>query len=86
MEGHFQTSTPKLKLFNHSGLTHDFFRISKYKERLCMTKFGSIKVGDPSQTGFPKFKNFNRLNQKAKIFRTGDYERWRMAKFLDTTL
>ena len=51
-----------------------------------MTKFGSIKVGGPSQTGFPKFKIFNRLNQKAKIFKTGDYERWRMAKFLDTTL
>ena len=43
-------------------------------------------MGDPSQTGFPKFKIFNRLNQKAKIFRTGDYERWRTAKFFDTTL
>ena len=43
-------------------------------------------MGGPSQTGFAKFKNFNRLNHKAKIFRTGDYERWRMAKFLDTSL
>ena len=43
-------------------------------------------MGGPSQTGFPKFKLFNRLNQKAKFFRTGDYERWRMATFLDTML
>ena len=40
-----------------------------------MTKAGVSQWGCPSQTGFPKFKNFNRLNQKAKILGTGDYER-----------
>ena len=40
-----------------------------------MTKFGGIKMEGPSQTGFPKFKNFNRLNQKAKIFILGEYEK-----------
>ena len=51
-----------------------------------MTKFGCNKMGGPSQTGFPKFKIFDRLNQKAKIFWTGDYEKWRTAKFLNATL
>ena len=40
-----------------------------------MTKFGGNKMGGSSQTGFPKFKIFNRLNQKAKIFIIGEYER-----------
>ena len=51
-----------------------------------MTKFGGIKRGDPSQTSFPKFKIFKRLNQKAKIFGIDEYKRWRMAKFLDIML
>ena len=32
-------------------------------------------MGGSSQMGFPKFKNFNRLNQKAKNLIIGEYER-----------
>ena len=39
----------------------------------------------PSQTGLPKFKIFNRLNQNAKIVRISEYERWRMAKYWGAT-
>ena len=40
-----------------------------------MTKLGGIKMGGCSQTGFPKLKIFDRLNQKAKIFIIGENER-----------
>ena len=40
-----------------------------------MTKFEGIKMGGFSQTGFLKFKIFNSLNQKAKIFVIVEYER-----------
>ena len=75
MKGLPQTSTPNLKQFNHSRLTHEIFRIGKHKERLGYDKIWVIKMGGPSQTGFPKFKNFNHLNQKAKVFIIGKYER-----------
>ena len=72
MERPPQISTPNLKLFYFSRLTHEIFRIGRHKERLYdMTKFGGIKMGGSSQTDFPKFKNFNCLNQKAKIFIIG---------------
>ena len=43
-------------------------------------------MGDSSHMGLPNFKIFNRLKQKAKIFKIGEHERWRMAKFLGITL
>ena len=74
VDGPPQTSTPKLKLFIHSRLTHETFK-ANIKGGFDNTKFGVSKLGVLSQTVLPKFKIFIRLNQKAKIFRIGEYER-----------
>ena len=81
MEGPPQTSTLKLKLFFHSRLTLQIFRIGIYKGGFDKTKFESIKMKGPFQTVLLKFKIFNCLNQNAKFVRISKYERLRMAKY-----
>ena len=44
---------PKIKLSNHTCLTHEMFRVGKYEEKIKFDKIWAYQNGGTVQTGSP---------------------------------